>query len=50
MKYLDNGGEIETNEDVMDEVMEELKQENLYFDSERELKSHLKKEKRAKKM
>ena len=35
MKYLDNGGDIEANEDVMDEVMEELKQDNLYFDSER---------------
>lgn len=34
----------------MDEVMEELKQENLYFDSEKELKSYLKKERRAKKM
>lgn len=30
--------------------MEELKQENLYFDSEKAFKSHLKREKKAKKM
>lgn len=50
MKYLNEGGDIENNEEVMDEIMDELKEENIYFDSEKQLKSHLKKQRKSKKM
>lgn len=48
MKYLNDGGEIEKNEDVMEEIMEELKQENLYFDSQAKMNKILRKQKKMK--
>ena len=40
---------IEKNEELMDEILDELKEENLYFDSEEKYKKALKKQKKNKK-
>ena len=45
LKFFVEGGDIPKNEEVMDEVLQELRAENLYFDSE---KAKLKKKKKAK--
>jgi polysaccharide deacetylase 2 family uncharacterized protein YibQ len=40
---------VEKNEDLMDEIMEELKEEKIYFDSDEKFRKHQKKLKKASK-
>ncbi|EAS02123.1 nucleolar protein 5a (macronuclear) [Tetrahymena thermophila SB210] len=49
LKFLTSGGESAKNIDAMQEVLEELKQENLYVESEEQLKKKSKKDKKKKK-
>lgn len=46
---MTSGGESAKNIDAMQEVLEELKQENLYVESEEQLKKKSKKDKKKKK-
>ena len=46
-KEEENG--IEKNEEMMDEILDELREENLYFDSDEKYKKALKKQKKNKK-
>ncbi len=41
-------GELETNEDVMGEVLRELRAEGVYYDSEAQINTKLKKQKKGK--
>jgi hypothetical protein len=41
---------LEKNEELMDDIVTELRNDNLYFDSEVQLKKALKKKKKAKKV
>ena len=48
LKFLESGEEQSKNEDVMAEVVEELKKENLYREKETEVKKKKKKDKKRK--
>jgi len=49
LTFLTSGGEAKKNIDAMTEVLEELKQENLYVESEEQLNKKAKKDKKKKK-
>jgi len=50
LNFLNTGKATAKNVDVMEEVINELKKDNLYFDSEKALKKKSKKKKRKKKL
>lgn len=50
LEKADDNDDIEKNEEVMDGILDELRNENIYFDSEVQLKKSLKKKKKSKKV
>lgn len=48
-KVDDDGEEPEKNEELMEEIMDELRGEKMYFDSEAKFRKHEKKSKKTKK-